>query len=84
MTTPRRKPSEATPEKLQKLALKIAGQGQLRISVNGVSMLPLLRPGDALLVDSNLRDQPEPGRILTFLCRQTDFIRATAQALARR
>ena len=68
---PLRKPSEATPQQLQKLAIQIAGQGRLRITVNGTSMLPVLRPGDALLVDSKLRSGPEPGQILTFLVGDT-------------
>lgn len=62
-----RKPSESTPQQLQKLAIKIAGEGQLRITVNGTSMKPSLQPGDALLVDSHLKNEIALGQIVTFL-----------------
>ena len=63
----KRKPSESTPQQLQKLAIKIAGEGQLRITVTGNSMQPSMLPGDALLVDSHLRQDLAVGQIVTFL-----------------
>lgn len=56
-----------TPADLHRTALELAGAEPVRVTIQGGSMQPVYRSGDAVFVDPSGRSQPAAGQVITFM-----------------
>lgn len=59
--------SPKTPADLHRAALEIEGAEPVRVTIQGGSMQPVYRSGDAVFVDPSRRSQPATGQVITFM-----------------